>query len=93
MEGRSWIMHVQPQSGGGRTLLSILPHERVQVESIQFPTLHALCADLGFDVGSTLLARVVTPRVLLLDTADGRTIQLDADWAQFIGIRDLPPAA
>jgi hypothetical protein len=72
-----------------RTLCSVAPQERVRVESIRFPVLRALCADMGLHEGGTLVALAVTPRVLLLRNDAGQPVRLDADWARFIWVTSL----
>jgi hypothetical protein len=80
------------EAAPGRVLSSIAPQERLLVDSIRFPMLRTLCADIGIRVGESVVALVVTPRVLLLRNHAGHAVRLDAEWARFIGVSECADA-
>ncbi|CAN5773201.1 hypothetical protein BH23GEM9_BH23GEM9_37510 [soil metagenome] len=68
----------------GRTLATLEPGESGTVGTIMFGALRALCADIGISEGVGVRCRAGTGGVLVLDTADGRTVSMARDWARFI---------
>jgi hypothetical protein len=67
-----------------RTLASLRPGESGTVDGFIFDALRSLCRDIGIREGEGVRCRAGTGGVLLLDTADGRTISMARDWARFV---------
>lgn len=67
-----------------RTLAMLHPGESGVVGSFVFDALRALCSDIGIREGEGVRCRAGTGGVLVLDTAEGRTVSLARDWARFI---------
>lgn len=61
----------------------------MEIRRILFDVLRDLCADLGVQEGDVVRCRANTPSHLLLETAGGRTVALEQDWARFIQIRSV----
>jgi len=74
-----------------RSLAAVDTGEIVEIRRILFDVLRGLCADLGVREGDVVRCRANTPSHLLLETAAGRTVALERDWARFIQI-DARPA-
>jgi hypothetical protein len=70
-----------------RSLASIRVGEAVTLGDFAYPTLRAVCADLGLVGGATVRCRVAAPGVMLLERDDGSQVRLDAGWARLIGVR------
>ena len=60
--------------------------EAVEIRRILFGALRDLCTDLGLHEGEVVRCRACTPSQLLLETATGRVVALERDWARFIQI-------
>ena len=60
--------------------------ERVEVRRILFQGLREHCSDLDIHVGDVLRCRADTASQLILETAGGRTVSLQRDWARFIEV-------
>jgi hypothetical protein len=75
-----------------RSLASADAGESLHVRRILFGALRALCADLGVHEGDVVRCRAGTPSNILLETAKGRIVALERDWARFIQVSDAIPA-
>jgi hypothetical protein len=60
--------------------------ERVEVRRILFQGLREHCSDLDIHEGDVLRCRAGTASQLILETAGGRTVSLQRDWARFIEV-------
>jgi hypothetical protein len=69
------------------SLAEIQPEQLFRIEHILFDMLKDLCHGLGIIEGDVLRCRRTSRSVVLLETLDGRTIILDADWARFVQVR------
>jgi hypothetical protein len=69
-----------------RCLAEVGPSETVRVERILFHLLKDLCYDLGLEEGDVLRCRRASRAFLVLETAAGRTIIMEMDWARFIEV-------
>jgi hypothetical protein len=74
-----------------RSLAATATGEAVEIRRILFDVLRILCADLGVREGDVVRCRADTPSHLLLETASGRTVTLERDWARFIQVS--PPSS
>lgn len=68
------------------SLAEIRPHETVQIQTILFDTLKELCSGLGVGEGDVLCCLRTSASVLLLQTAAGRKVLVETDWARFIAV-------
>ncbi|HWV56546.1 MAG TPA: hypothetical protein VNZ57_03660 [Longimicrobiales bacterium] len=69
-----------------RSLAAVDTGDIVEIRRILFDVLRGLCADLGVREGDVVRCRANTASHLLLETAGGRTVTLERDWARFIQI-------
>jgi hypothetical protein len=69
-----------------RCLAEVGPSETVRVERILFHLLKDLCYDLGLEEGDVLRCRRASHAFLVLETAAGKTIIMEMDWARFIEV-------
>jgi hypothetical protein len=69
-----------------RSLADIEPFEIVRIERILFDTLKDLCHGIGLAEGDVVSCRRASRAVLLLETAERRTLIIDCDWARFIQV-------
>jgi len=69
-----------------RSLAAADTGEAIEIRRILFGALRNLCADLGVHEGEVVRCRACTPSQLLLETAAGRVVALERDWARFIQI-------
>lgn len=69
-----------------RCLAEVSASERVRVERILFHVLQDLCYDLGLEEGDVLRCRRASRSFIVLETAGGRTIIMETDWARFIEV-------
>ncbi len=77
-----------------RSLAAADTGEAIEIRRILFGALRNLCADLGVHEGEVVRCRACTPSQLLLETAAGRVVALERDWARFIQITAVgQPAA
>jgi len=67
--------------------------ERVEVRRILFQGLREHCSDLDIHEGDVLRCRADTASQLILETAGGRTVSLQRDWARFIEVIPDTPVA
>lgn len=76
-------------TGVPATLATLRPGESGRVVSFMYGAVRGLFGDLGIHEGETVRCRAGTGGVIVLDTADGRTVSLARDWARFV---ELVPA-
>jgi hypothetical protein len=76
-----------------RSLAVAAPGELVKVEIILFDALRARCAELGITAGDTLRCRSITHSLMTFETARGRTVALEREWARFIQIDWVQPVS
>jgi hypothetical protein len=69
-----------------RSLAATRTGDVVLIKRILFGTLRSLCTDLGVQEGDVVHCRAGSASHLLLDTASGRTVPIDRDWARFIQV-------
>lgn len=69
-----------------RSLAATRTGEAVLIRRILFGALRSFCTALGLREGDVVRCRAGTPSHLLLETASGRTIPLERDWARFIQV-------
>ncbi len=69
-----------------RSLAATRTGDVVLIRRILFGTLRSLCRDLGVREGDVVHCRSGSASHLLLDTAAGRTVPIDRDWARFIQV-------
>jgi hypothetical protein len=77
---------------GERTLESVEAGETVTLRRFAFPTLRAVCEDIGLVPGRSVRCRVRAPGVLLLEREDGTHVRIDTGWARLIEISAVPVA-
>ncbi|MBI4408358.1 MAG: hypothetical protein HY561_01540 [Gemmatimonadetes bacterium] len=75
-----------PQAKRVRSLAAARSGETLEIRHILFDALRCLCSDLGVHEGQAVRCRAATPSHLLLETAEGRTVALETDWARFIQV-------
>jgi Fe2+ transport system protein FeoA len=68
------------------SLAAAQPGEQVEIRRILFGALRGLCSDLGIFEGQVVRCRAGQGSQLLLQTADGRNVALERDWARFIQV-------
>jgi hypothetical protein len=78
-----------PMNEARPTLASLHPGDSATVGAILFDALRPLCRDLGIDEGASVRLRAGTAGVLVLDTADGRTVSISREWARFIQLAPI----
>lgn len=69
-----------------RSLAGVHWGDVFRVERILFDELRALCDRLDLHEGDVVECRTDTGPWLMLETASGRTVALERDWARFIQI-------
>lgn len=69
-----------------RSLASLEPGDEAVIDTIYFGSLRSLCGDIGIHEGDAVRCRGGTAGVLLLVTAEGRTVSLARDWARYIRV-------
>ena len=71
-----------------RSLAATGTGEAVEIRKILFGTLRDLCNQLDVHEGDVVKCRAGTATQLLLETAHGRRVTLQRDWARFIQVSD-----
>lgn len=73
-----------------RSLATAESGERMEIRRILFGALRAACARLGVREGAVVRCHAEIDSKLVLETASGRRIALERDWAQFIQVVPAP---
>jgi hypothetical protein len=76
----------RPVTAAPRTLATLSPGETARIASFDYDAVRGLCGDLGIREGELIRCRAGTGGMLVLDTADGRTLSLARDWARYIRV-------
>lgn len=63
--------------------------EKIAIRRILFDELRALCADLDLHEGDVVRCRTGASSRMSLETAGGRVVLLERDWARFIQVDPL----
>lgn len=72
---------------GIRTLADAVRGEVLEIGHIAFDGVRELCDELGLARGDVVLCRGAGTTILRLETAAGRTVDLERRWAMFVEAR------